>query len=167
MKCRRKSLEEITRMDVAAKRFKIRTGTPYSRGFNICRMQIHPRRLAKDGHPHGTRTTAEVHHNRGCRQGVVPQQCQSLGDQQFRAAPRHKDARLNQDPAAGELCPAQDVFEGNTLHAAPDVPPEFRGATGFSQQEPGFIFGENTAGRPQQGDDTPVGRRSGLAVNRL
>ncbi len=140
-------------MDVAAKRFKVRAGTPYGRRFNICRMQSHPRGLAKDGHPHGTRTTAEVHHNRGCRQGVVPQQCHGLSNQQLSAAPRHEDARLNQDPAACELCPAQDVFEGNPVYPAFDIPEKLRGAGGFCKQERGFLLGENAARRPQQGDD--------------
>jgi len=144
-----KSLKQIARMHVAAQGIQVPPGTPHRCLLNICRMQLHPRGLAKNCSSHGTGTATEVHHNRGCRQRTAPQQCKRLVDQQPGATPWHENARFNRNPTAGELRPTQDMLQGNARHPAPDIVRKFRGTEVLSQQEPGFLFSENTTHRPQ------------------
>lgn len=152
-------------MDVGAQGFKVPAGAPHCCRFHVRRMQFHPREALNDCCSHGPGSAAEVNHQRTFRQRMVLQHGNGLIDQQLCAAPGHEDAGLNQNTQAGKLRPPQDVLQRNTLHPAPDSAGKFRGTRPFRQQEPGFLFGEYTTRRPQQGDDLPEVQRREPAVD--
>ena len=96
--------------------------------------------------PHRSRAAAQIDDDR-----MRPGQRHGLVDQELGAAPRHEDARLDDDAQATELGPAQDLFQRVAGDPLAYQSFEFGGRRRGGDQQRRLVLGEHTAGRSEPG----------------
>ena len=143
-------LVEVAFVDLTG-RGDVTAGAPHRGRVDVDCVQLDP-----GGGPGGrgqcgadrARAATQVNDN-----GTWPGQGGGLVDEELGAAARDEDTGVHGDPQAAELRPAEEVFEGHAggspIHHGGDV---VRGA-GCADEQPRFVLGEDTAGRPKPGDD--------------
>ena len=81
-----------------------------------------------------------------------PGQRRGLPDEELGTPPRHEHAGRHGDPQAAELGPAEDVLQRQASDAPVHHGVEFVRRPRRGRQQPGFIFGEDTARGPEPVD---------------
>ncbi len=97
---------------------------------------------------------AQVHDDgrvRGLREGLL--------DEVLGAAAGDEHAGFHMDAQAGELGPADDVFEGQAGDAPLDHRGEFVMSAGGGEDQSRLVLGEDTARGTERGDDGGGGKR--------
>jgi len=79
-----------------------------------------------------------------------------LPDEELGAATRDEDPGLHGDPQAAELRPAEDVLQGQASGSPVNHGVKFVRGSCRGDEQPGFVLGEDTAGRPEPSDDERV-----------
>jgi hypothetical protein len=86
-----------------------------------------------------------------------------LGDEQGCALPGHEYTRVDGDPQAAEVRPAEQLLERHAGDPGGDEPFELTGRSRRRHEQGRFVLGEHTTGSAQPGDQVAVGARAGGA----
>ena len=118
-------------------------------------MKFLHRHLGRNRNTHSSRSTTKINNDAGLRTGgeALPQQCHGFRNEEFRTSTRHKNTVINSNAKSTKAGPAKNIFKRLTSNTTADPLCELIAAGRLGQQQLRFFLGENTAGRPQQGDN--------------
>jgi hypothetical protein len=146
---------KISLIDLPTYSCEIPSSAVHRGGIDVCCMKFLHRHLGSNRNAHSSGSTTKINNDAGLRTGseALPLQCHGFRNEEFRAAARHKNTGINGNAKPTKAGPAKNILKRLTRNTTADPSRELITAGRLGQQQLRFFLGENTAGRPQQGDN--------------
>jgi hypothetical protein len=124
-------------------------------GVDVGGMKFLHRHLGRNRNTYSPGPTTKINNDGGVgpRGEALPQQCHGFRNEELRAATRHKNTGINGNAKPTKAGPAKNIFKRFTRNTTANPCRELIVARRLGQQQLRFFLGENTAGRPQEGDN--------------
>ena len=141
-------LVQVAFVDVAADGGDVAAGAPYGGGVDVDGVQLDGFHYGGQRSAYRARTATQVDDDRPCRSERY-----GLVDQELGAPARYEDPGVHRYPLAAELRPAQYVFQRQPGDSPVHHLDQAGRRTGGGDEQPRLVFGEDTSGGAESGDD--------------
>jgi hypothetical protein len=124
-------------------------------GINVGGVKFLHWHLGGNGRTDSSGSTTKINNDARLRTSseALPQPCDGFRNEEFGTAAGHKNTGIDGNAKSAEAGPPKNEFERLTGSAAANPFRELFGARRLGQQQLRFFLCEDTASRPQQGDN--------------